>query len=493
MSTKLLTNLLFEPKGVHDPALTYSIKDTVMSPDGSKVYFALRDVPSGIALTDEDYWMLQIDLSATKSDMESATDAANTAADNANAAAANVKADVDRLTEEIANVGEGNTLLKPTINKFNPETATDGYIVTGGVLVEKTGYSCSDYIEVDGNKTYTFRGKWAGEVQIATYDEKKTFIRDFYESQMSSGSHSSGSETLDLSDKCPNAKYVIVNMTTSEKSTYMFVEGETYPSEYIEYNEVTEFKNPHINEVVKKICGSIVFIGSEKTIADTPQQTISIGNNACSNEELGAIAIGNASLKNSTKDGADSQSGQFNVAVGHQAMRDATTADHSTAIGHQAMKHVTTGDYNTAVGEDSLMAIGGGSRNVAVGCRAMQSQTDGNDNVAIGALSRYWSDADKPTGSRNVCIGARSGDSSENGNDCVHIGYSAKNSTNGLNNTIVIGSNAQATKENQTVIGNGETEETLIRGDLVVRGIDGVRRRIIFNSDNTCSWETITE
>ncbi|MBP3648731.1 MAG: hypothetical protein J6K73_03000 [Clostridia bacterium] len=101
MSTKLLTNLLFKPKGKHDPALTYSIKDTVMSPDGSKVYFALRDVPSGIALTDENYWMLQIDLSATKSDMESATDAANTAADNADAAAANVKADVDRLTEEI--------------------------------------------------------------------------------------------------------------------------------------------------------------------------------------------------------------------------------------------------------------------------------------------------------------------------------------------------------------------------------------------------------
>lgn len=67
---KLLTNLLFEPKGRHDSSLAYSIKDTVMSTDGSKVYFALQDVPAGIALTNEDYWILQVDLSASKAAMD---------------------------------------------------------------------------------------------------------------------------------------------------------------------------------------------------------------------------------------------------------------------------------------------------------------------------------------------------------------------------------------------------------------------------------------
>ena len=115
---KLLTNLIFEPKGKHDPALAYTIKDTVMSADGSKVYFALRDVPSGIALTDEDYWMLQIDLSTTKVDMELATAAANAAAETANTAAANVREDVDRLTEENAELKgdldeENGKKLKP--------------------------------------------------------------------------------------------------------------------------------------------------------------------------------------------------------------------------------------------------------------------------------------------------------------------------------------------------------------------------------------------
>lgn len=66
----LLTNLIFEPKGKHDPALAYTIKDTVMSADGSRVYFALKDVPAGIALSNEEYWKLQIDISGSKNAMD---------------------------------------------------------------------------------------------------------------------------------------------------------------------------------------------------------------------------------------------------------------------------------------------------------------------------------------------------------------------------------------------------------------------------------------
>lgn len=62
-SYKLLTNLLFEPKGKHDPDLTYNIKDTVMSADGRCVYFALKDVPVGIALDDVEYWIKMLDVS----------------------------------------------------------------------------------------------------------------------------------------------------------------------------------------------------------------------------------------------------------------------------------------------------------------------------------------------------------------------------------------------------------------------------------------------
>jgi len=63
---KLLTNLIFEPKGRHDPDKAYSIKDTVMSADGTRVYFALQDVPAGISLDNALYWMLQIDMSEAR-------------------------------------------------------------------------------------------------------------------------------------------------------------------------------------------------------------------------------------------------------------------------------------------------------------------------------------------------------------------------------------------------------------------------------------------
>ena len=61
-----LSNLIFEPKGVYDPNVDYDVKDTVTSIDGSRVYFARRNVPAGTALTDEDFWILQIDLSNAK-------------------------------------------------------------------------------------------------------------------------------------------------------------------------------------------------------------------------------------------------------------------------------------------------------------------------------------------------------------------------------------------------------------------------------------------
>lgn len=60
---KQIVNLIFEPKGIHDVTKAYKIKDIVTDASGSRAYFALQDVPSGIALDDSQYWKLQIDLS----------------------------------------------------------------------------------------------------------------------------------------------------------------------------------------------------------------------------------------------------------------------------------------------------------------------------------------------------------------------------------------------------------------------------------------------
>ena len=68
-----IIDLLYEPKGVHDSSKAYKIKDTVTSVDASMVYFALQDVPAGISLSNTDYWIKQIDLSASKNAMDNAT------------------------------------------------------------------------------------------------------------------------------------------------------------------------------------------------------------------------------------------------------------------------------------------------------------------------------------------------------------------------------------------------------------------------------------
>lgn len=106
---RFITNLLYEPKGTHDSSKTYRIKDTVTSSDGSMVYFALQNVPAGIALTNTTYWMNQINLSNVRSEMIEATDAANAAAEDASQLSGQVEQlseDVDRLSEEMSDVSE---------------------------------------------------------------------------------------------------------------------------------------------------------------------------------------------------------------------------------------------------------------------------------------------------------------------------------------------------------------------------------------------------
>lgn len=124
---KLLTNLLFEPKGKHDPTLAYSIKDTVMSADGSQVYFALQDVPAGIALDNEDYWKLQIDLHDTLVGMEEATAAAKAAATGAVSTAAD-----QNLTETQKANARRNIGLDKVI-----ESLSDPLEASGNPLVVK--------------------------------------------------------------------------------------------------------------------------------------------------------------------------------------------------------------------------------------------------------------------------------------------------------------------------------------------------------------------
>lgn len=128
---KLLTNLIFEPKGKHDPSLAYTIKDTVMSADGSKVYFAVQDVPANTPLTDEDYWKLQIDLSGSKHALD---EAAAAFADHAKFIGTRVKGETAKATGNPATfLPDAGSLLQPvTVLEPQQSGSGDPYPAGGG-------------------------------------------------------------------------------------------------------------------------------------------------------------------------------------------------------------------------------------------------------------------------------------------------------------------------------------------------------------------------
>jgi hypothetical protein len=71
----------------------------------------------------------------------------------------------------------------------------------------------------------------------------------------------------------------------------------------------------------------------------------------------------------------------------------------------------------------------------------------------------------------NVAIGVHAGMSVTDGKSNVFIGNQAGNHANQLataDNSIAIGLNAHTTKDNQTVLGNDSTEETVIKGKTII-------------------------
>ena len=238
---KLLANLLFEPKGKHDPTQAYTIKDTVMSADGSQVYFALQDVPVGVELTDTDYWKLQIDLSTTKADMESATAAANAAAETANTAAANVREDVDRLTEEIDKIAPVNIGK----NMYNPATSVSGILNESGGVSVNEAYTTSDFIQIESGSTYFFsvfkHDADGGTVRSSRYlalqfDANKTPIAGTFRNE-------TPVQGL-LIETGATAKYIRVSTANPSNAYRTQVEAGSSAGEYEDYSETQELLIP---------------------------------------------------------------------------------------------------------------------------------------------------------------------------------------------------------------------------------------------------------
>lgn len=235
----------------------------------------------------------------------------------------------------------------------------------------------------------------------------------------------------------------------------------------------------------------------------------------------------------------DLVAGYWNVAIGpSNTMEKAQDVTRSIAIGFNALGSMVVGNRNVAIGTYSLAYTGNADNCIAIGadtlypttqrvtnCIAigkatLSGKSEIEDCVSLGYASMVSSDGTKR--SKCVCVGVYSGYAAVT--NCVHIGYRSGVNSKGANNTSVgynslgistrktvdivgteltcvgynasvandndakaavnstaIGANATITKSNQVVIGDSNVTEFVLGG-----------KKLIFNNDNTVTWETIS-
>jgi len=149
--------------------------------------------------------------------------------------------------------------------------------------------------------------------------------------------------------------------------------------------------------------------------------------------------------------------GARNLAIGYEALNDATTSSDNLAVGYQALRDVnTTGtSYTIGIGQNAgQFADGIGS--IYIGYQAgYQADVDGNYNVAIG-YQAFKSTTSFATAEYNIALGYQSLLATTEGDNNVAIGNTAGDAiTTGSNNTL-IGQNVDvgtATNSDTVVIG----------------------------------------
>jgi len=154
--------------------------------------------------------------------------------------------------------------------------------------------------------------------------------------------------------------------------------------------------------------------------------------------------------------------GARNVAIGYEALREATIGDWNTAIGYNALKNNTEGRINDAFGAGSLGASVLGAYNVSLGAFALSRGSSPMSNVAIGnsALMRN-------NGQYNIGIGYRVAINNTEGSNNVFIGENSGLDNLGSGN-VFLGNRSgyYETGNDKLYIHNDKVTHPLIWGDF---------------------------
>ena len=198
------------------------------------------------------------------------------------------------------------------------------------------------------------------------------------------------------------------------------------------------------------------------------EYNVAIGGNALGNATTASnnIGIGAAAAQNITTGGG-------NVSIGtYTALKNGSGGD-NVSIGNQAMVgsgSLTSQNYNTSIGANSMFSISNANYNTAIGHSALFTSTTGQYNTIIGAYALYAA----PTTSASVAIGFQAGryagitggSNLTSSTNSVYLGSESKSGFTTSSNEIVIGYNAVGLGSNTTVLGTSSTTATTIYGTL---------------------------
>lgn len=182
-----------------------------------------------------------------------------------------------------------------------------------------------------------------------------------------------------------------------------------------------------------------------ETIYDLVVSNSGVNNNL----EIGSSPLITAGIGGFTTSSVNKET---RTALGKNALivSSATNGQYNTAVGSQALEANTTGDDNTAIGYLSQHTPTTGIANTSVGVSTLQTATTSvNYNTALG----YQSLDDVSTGDTNTCIGRNSGGSITTGQLNTAIGRGAFSSAN-RTGTIAIGNDAEPTADYQIMLGD---------------------------------------
>lgn len=173
------------------------------------------------------------------------------------------------------------------------------------------------------------------------------------------------------------------------------------------------------------------------------------------NSAANCVSVGGNSLVGNT--------GVANTCFGDNTMPFNISGFSNTVIGNGA-GYFMTGALNTAVGQDSLYS-NSGTTNVGIGANAGATISSGSGNVCIGVSSGGISN-----GSGNVCIGTNSGGNIGTGSNNIHVGSNTTSSASSNTNEIIIGTGVSGNGSNTVSLGNGATQKTFLKGQVLVNG-----------------------